>query len=410
MSDKKPLKWHRAAKGIRYREHASRKHGKRPDRYYVINYKRNGKMIEEAIGWASDGVTQAECEKILVQLRENWRSGEGPQTLAEEKATAARKRAEQEAQEAAEQIRLITVADYFEQYFLPHATRTKKPLSWRQELSHFKHWINPTIGHLPVTAIGFPQWETLVKTLEKAQLSQRTKEYITGTVRRILTHARERGFAVNVPTGKQIGVTAPKDNRRLRVLTPKESESILTLLEKRNIHVWRLTKFAMLTGCRLSEVCNLLWRDVSLEEKQLRFVDTKNKEDRIIPLTPVLVELLSGFGPGNPGDVAFPRSDGEQHVAIPQPFRTVIDTLGLNTGRGPRDRVSFHTIRHTVATQLAKSLDVRSLMDVMGWKVVAMAARYIHSNEDTKRAAMAALEKTLAPQDKAKIIPFTGTK
>jgi len=82
-------------------------------------------------------------------------------------------------------------------------------------------------------------------------------------------------------------------------------------------------------------------------------------------------------------------------------------TIG-NEGRGARDRVSFHTIRHTVATQLAKSLDVRSLMDIMGWKVVAMAARYIHSNEDTKRAAMAALEKTIAQPEKGKIIPFKG--
>jgi len=30
-------------------------------------------------------------------------------------------------------------------------------------------------------------------------------------------------------------------------------------------------------------------------------------------------------------------------------------------------------------------------MDVMGWKQVEMAARYVHSNENTKRAAMAAL-------------------
>jgi hypothetical protein len=59
-----------------------------------------------------------------------------------------------------------------------------------------------------------------------------------------------------------------------------------------------------------------------------------------------------------------------------------------------------------VATNLAGILDIRSLMDVMGWKQVAMAARYVHSNEDTKRAAMAALEKPLAPQEKGKVLSF----
>ena len=49
-------------------------------------------------------------------------------------------------------------------------------------------------------------------------------------------------------------------------------------------------------------------------------------------------------------------------------------------------------------------------MDVMGWKQVEMAARYVHSNENTKRAAMAALEKALAPQGKGKVIPFQKVK
>jgi len=44
-------------------------------------------------------------------------------------------------------------------------------------------------------------------------------------------------------------------------------------------------------------------------------------------------------------------------------------------------------------TILAGMLDIRSLMDVMGWKQAAMEARYVHSNENTKRAALAAFEK-----------------
>lgn len=49
------IKWIAAAKGIRYREHETRKHGKRPDRYWCIQYKLNGKTINEAVGWWSEG-------------------------------------------------------------------------------------------------------------------------------------------------------------------------------------------------------------------------------------------------------------------------------------------------------------------------------------------------------------------
>ena len=65
--------------------------------------------------------------------------------------------------------------------------------------------------------------------------------------------------------------------------------------------------------------------------------------------------------------------------------------LRFNEGRGRLDRISFHSIRHTVATELANKLDLRSLMDVMGWKVPAMALRYMHGDEEKKIDALEAL-------------------
>ena len=399
------VQWRKAAQGIRYRLHPTRKHGKQPDRYYVIRYTVDGQKKQEALGWLSEGWTLDEVQKQLSVLKSGLKTGEGPQTLADKRRAATEKRKADEARQAAEQSRLVSVSEYFEQYYLPFAKRTKMPQSWDKEVSHFTHWINPALGHFPVAEISFQQWEVLLKMLDNGTLAPRTRQYIAGTMRRILRHASERGFDIKIPTDRQLGVAA-KDNRRLRVLTPKESEDILTELEKRNIYAWRVTKFAMLTGCRAGEAFSLRWRDVSMEEKQLCFADTKNKDDRFIPLSPAVIDLLSGFGPGRPGALVFPRPGGSKYAETPETYRAVVKSLGLNDGHGRRDRVCFHTIRHTVATQLARSLDVRSLMDIMGWREISMAARYIHSNEDTKRAAMAALEKTLAPQGPAKVIPF----
>ena len=406
MSGDSSRGWIKAAKGIRYREHATRKHGKRPDRYYALQYKRDGKVYNESVGWASDGVTQDECEKRLVALRENWRSGEGPQTLAEMRQTAEEAREAAAAAKEEARQRLITVKDYFERYYQPQTKRTLKQVSWGKEASLFKLWIDPAVGKLPLVEVGFTHWDALLKRMDKSGLSQRTKEYAAGVLRRILRHAQDRGMEIKIPTARQIGASAPKDNRRLRVLTPAESETILTELETRDVHAWRVVKFAMLTGCRASEAFKLRWRDVDLEAEHLRFVDTKNKEARTLFLSPTLLELLQSFGPGASDAVVFPRADGKPHVEAPHHFKEVIQEQKMNEGRGPRDRISFHSIRHTVATNLAGILDIRSLMDVMGWKQVAMAARYVHSNESTKRAAMAALEKTLAPAEKGKIIPF----
>lgn len=48
-------KWHSTGiKGLRYREHSSRKHGVKRDRYYAIRYQRDGKRVEGGLGWTSD--------------------------------------------------------------------------------------------------------------------------------------------------------------------------------------------------------------------------------------------------------------------------------------------------------------------------------------------------------------------
>ena len=66
--------------------------------------------------------------------------------------------------------------------------------------------------------------------------------------------------------------------------------------------------------------------------------------------------------------------------------------------------MSFHSIRHSVATELARHLNLRDLMDVMGWRTVQMAMRYVHGNEKAKRNALAGLENTMKPKDPAKVI------
>lgn len=381
-------KWLRAAKGVRYREHPTRKHGKRADRYFALQYKLEGKVINEGVGWASDGVTQAECEKLIVVLRENRRAGDGPTSFAGLRKLAIEAEQKQDAEAEQRQWLQTTVTEYFEKFYLPHAKRIKKEVSWGKERSLFQHWIEPAVGALPLLAVDIKKWDQLLANLDKAKRSQRTKEYVAGTLRRILQHAQDRGFDIRIPTARQIGATAPKNNRRLRIITEKEKDAILAELELTDINAWRVVKFAMLTGCRASEAFHLRWEDIDFTTAELRFVDTKNKESRVLYLSEELTKLLLSFAPTKRNGVVFLRSDGKPHVDSPFHFKSAIKALGLNEGRALRDRISFHSIRHTVATELARTLDIRSLMDIMGWKQISMAARYIHSDEKTKRAAM----------------------
>ena len=55
--------------GVRYREHATRKHGIRKDRCFTIRFKQKGKEREEVVGWSSEGVTEESAYEVGRQIR-----------------------------------------------------------------------------------------------------------------------------------------------------------------------------------------------------------------------------------------------------------------------------------------------------------------------------------------------------
>ena len=102
----------------------------------------------------------------------------------------------------------------------------------------------------------------------------------------------------------------------------------------------------------------------------------------------------------------FTKEDGSAYLQAPYSFATVVKNFGLNEGRSERDQITFHSIRHTVATRLAQRLGPRDLMDVMGWRTVQMAMRYVHANEDAKMKALSMLG---AEPTTRKVLPFQKT-
>jgi integrase len=207
-----------------------------------------------------------------------------------------------------------------------------------------------------------------------------------------LKHAYERRMVDEPPpSGKRIGVTEPGNNRRLRVITHEEEAVIMAELEVLDPNAWRITRFAFLTGCRASEAFHLAWANVDFSRGLITFPETKNHDPRTIPLTPPLVELLASMQSGAPDERVFPKLNGTPYIEAPSAFRTAVDKLRLNEGRGKRDRLVFHSIRHSVGSRLALRLGPRDLMDVMGWRTLQMAMRYVHSNEDLKAKALSML-------------------
>lgn len=397
--DSTKVEWRKAAKGIRYRLHPTRRHGKQPDRYYVIRYSVGGKKKQEALGWASEGWTLDKVQEQLSKLKSGLKTGEGPQSLADKRRLANEREKAAELLRQEEERKGVTLREYYERQYGPWKSLAK-PIAFEKEASHWTHWLEPQLGNMPLRSIGMEHWYELVNKLRQAQLSQRSVEYVCGTLRRILKHALQHRIITEAPPpAVQIGATPPKDNRRLRVLTHDELTKLLNEVKKRDLHAWRITVFAMLVGCRFSDAANLRWGQVDFERKTVSFVKTKTVA-RVIPVGDELLSLLKEFGPSLPKDRVFLSGHGKPYQEAPNALKIAVEALHLNEGRAANDRFSFHNLRHMAATDLARVLPLRDLMDYMGWKTPAMALRYMHGNETAQREAIAAREKKITISEK----------
>ena len=108
----------------------------------------------------------------------------------------------------------------------------------------------------------------------------------------------KRIWAINVPAQSPFElVTLQKvNNERDRVLTPDEYSSLLEKAAQSNLHILRdFIEFLYCTGARYSEAVNLKRENTDLAKGEATFLDTKNGEDRTIPLADNVIEILKRY-------------------------------------------------------------------------------------------------------------------
>jgi integrase len=279
-----------------------------------------------------------------------------------------------------------------------------QPSSWKKEVTHYELHIKPLLGNRALKSITPEDLEKILDQLKIKELSPRSKQYAIGTFFRIWKHAAKRKF-VKTGDNPASGISIERvNNARLRILSSKELQDILDHLKINDPHGFELVIFCAYTGCRFSEAARLTWEYVDLNRKAILFHQTKNKDSREIYLAAGIVEVLNARGLGLTGQHVFTKKDGSSFKEPPSSFSTAVRLLELNQGRGARDRVSFHTLRHTAATIAARNkIPVKDMQHMFGWKTPAMVFLYAKGNEDIQRSAAEGIAKSLSG-DNTKII------
>ncbi len=388
--------------GVLYREHVSRKHGSRPDRYYVIRYRGvDGKRHMEALGWASEGWKLEMAFELRCTISTNIKTGKGPMSLAEMRAeeVAAREVAENE-----QHRQRLTFADLADAW-MTWANQNKK--SARTDRSRLDIHILPLIGSMVAADITTQDIET-VKNYLLSKPTQKTGKPLSpesliqclGLIRSIFNLAADTGLLdVRNPVrltrkrGRGGIVVQRPNNRRLRVLTRAEIEKLIAdALAHNNPDMADIIVLAADTGLRLGELCALMMDHFTPESGRITILESKSGQSRVVyagTLWPNSLPMLARRKDVLRSGYLFPGRDGGRRYdnQVGKRFCTMAARCGLNDGiDDPRLRAVFHSLRHTFATrQLEAGLDIYTLSKLMGHADISTTEIYLHMCDQTLR-------------------------
>lgn len=148
-------------------------------------------------------------------------------------------------------------------------------------------------------------------------------------------------------------VKLPKDSdHRERIISEEEIEMMGMWL---NSELNNIFLFALETGMRQSEICELTWDRVFLSKRYVRLNTTKNGRPREVPLSSIALDILNTFELKKSG-LVFKYSANDVSIN----FRKARIEAGL-------DGFTFHDARHTAATRIALKIPVLDLCKMFGW-------------------------------------------
>ena len=164
------------------------------------------------------------------------------------------------------------------------------------------------------------------------------------------------------------------NNQRERFLTKEEAQLLLKELATWGRHNHDICMLSLHTGMRAGEIFSLMWQHIDLDNNMILIADPKNGRSRKAFMTPTIRNMFSEMEKGEPEDYVFASRDGDRIDRISNTFMRAVENLGLNEGiTDPRQKVVFHTLRHTFASWLAiQGTPIYTIKELLGHQTLAM--------------------------------------
>jgi len=207
---------------------------------------------------------------------------------------------------------------------------------------------------------------------------ERLKEVKSGTVhaeimllKRVYKIAIEQwGYGIIKNPLSSIILPPPHTPRKRRLTQREQIDVCFVAKSQRNNYICSVIEFAIETGMRRSEILKLKWHDINLETGFASLFDTKNGEDRKVPLTKKCIEVLNQLPRSH--EYVFPISA----TCLNQAWRRAVKKADIKDLR-------FHDLRHEAVSRFFEmGMSVPEVALISGHKDVTQLFRYTHLNPE----------------------------
>lgn len=289
--------------------------------------------------------------------------------------------------------------------FRPNKRRT----SWEKDKSCLLRHVSKLIGHKKLIELSpqvVSEWQLDVVNGKSASIEvtgKRGKAVVKGGI-----YAAARSYSalsVMIRWAMQLkimdtnplqGVSQVKGKPRDRALSNSEYDLFWSKIDDINVtghineNAKSIIKLLMLTGARQSEIRELRWNEINLENATIllqpeRHKNGKNNVSKTIYLSEPAIKILEKIE--KKGDFVFRQLNADKPIApISKQMRALSLALGI-------DNFHTHLARHTVVSRLSASgVDIALIGKALGQKQINVTYNYFHPDKTKLGDVMSKLQ------------------
>lgn len=280
------------------------------------------------------------------------------------------------------------LGDYYEYLLLERNLANNSIQSYGNDVKHLLEF-SEIIGKRYLD-LSYDDLEQFLSYLVDLGLGKKSLRRIVSGIKSFYRFLELEEIVTDNPTELLEG---PMVSRELpEVLTVEEIDSLLAAIDLSTPHGIRnaaILELLYSCGLRVSEVCDMTFSCLFLEERYLRVVGKGTKE-RLVPMSESAIERINEYLPIRQSII--PKPPYQHHFFLNR-VRTGISRQmifmiikDLANQVGLKKKISPHTLRHSFATHLLEGgANLQAIRDMLGHADIATTEIYTHLDRSNLR-------------------------